>query len=85
MIKSSDPKAVILSLVASLALGQGPRSASADIELPFIHEDAYGNTYLQSNRLVATHDFTIDYDDDCTYVTYSRERESENLLAKLIN
>lgn len=39
---------------------------------------------LQSNHLVADRDFTIDYDDDCTYINYSREREIQSLIAQLI-
>lgn len=39
---------------------------------------------LPTNRLVADADFPIEYSDSCTYFTYSRELEIQNLLALLI-
>ncbi len=39
---------------------------------------------LGMNRLVSTEDFVIDYADDCTYFTYNRQLEIQNLLAQLI-
>jgi len=39
---------------------------------------------LPTNRLISDEDFTIDYSDDCTYFTYSREIEIQNLLAQLV-
>lgn len=39
---------------------------------------------LESNHLVEERDFQIDYDDDCTYINYSREADLQDLIADLL-
>lgn len=39
---------------------------------------------LDTNRIVSDQDFTIDYDDECSYFKYHREIEIQNILSRLI-